>query len=218
MTDDLRTLLRGLPVFAGDLPVFDPAAAPPDPRSLFTEWLRTAIDRGVAEPHVMVLSTVDPDGRPSSRALILKDVDAAGWQFASSSASRKGRELAGAPHAALSFYWQPLGRQVRVRGSVRSLGPAASARDFRARSAGSRVESLAGRQSEPLADPAEHAAAVRQAAARLAADPDLVPPEWTLYAVAPDEVEFWQADRGRRHVRLRYARRDGGWHRELLWP
>lgn len=218
MTDDLRALLRGLAVFAGDLPAFDTEATPDEPVPLFTEWLRTAIERDVPEPHVMTLSTVDSEGRPTSRALILKNVDGSGWQFASTSAGRKGRELGATPFAALNFYWQPLGRQVRVRGAVRSLGPEASARDFLARSPGSRVETLAGRQSEPLTDPADLAEAVARAEQRVAAEPDLVSPTWTLYAVQPDEVEFWQADKGRRHVRLRYERGDDGWTKGRLWP
>ena len=218
MTNDLRTQLRGLPVFAGELPGFDPDSAPDEPVVLFTDWLRTAIEGGVPEPHVMTLSTVDAEGRPSSRALILKDVDGSGWQFASTSAGRKGRELAANPYAALSVYWQPLGRQVRVRGTVASAGREASARDFLARSPGARAESLAGRQSEPLTDLGELEEEVRRAARRLAAEPDLVPPSWTLYALQPDEVEFWQADAGRRHVRLRYTRSGAGWVRERLWP
>jgi pyridoxamine 5'-phosphate oxidase len=218
MTDDLRTLLRGLAVFAGDLPEFDTGAAPGDPVALFTEWLRLAIRQGIPEPHVMTLSTVDAMGNPSSRALILKDVDESGWQFASTSAGRKGCELAGRPYAALNFYWQPLGRQVRVRGPVRSLGPEAGACDFLARSAGARAESLAGRQSEPLGHTDQIETAAREARERLTAQPDLVSPDWTLYTVQPDEVEFWQADKQRRHRRLHYTRRDGGWAKGLLWP
>ncbi|MDN3359408.1 pyridoxal 5'-phosphate synthase [Actinomadura sp. DC4] len=215
----MRDLLRGLPVFAADLPEFDAGAVPAEPVSLFTEWLDGAIEAGVPEPHAMTVSTADGEGRPSSRILICKDVDADGhWYFAANGTSRKGRELAANPHAALAFYWAPQGRQIRVRGPVRAAGAERSAADFLARSPGSRAEALTGRQSDVLEDPADLEAAVRAAADRLTADPGLVAPGWTLYAVAAAEVEFWQADRDRRHTRLRYTRDGAAWARERLWP
>jgi pyridoxamine 5'-phosphate oxidase len=218
--DGLRDLLRGLPVFAGQLPEFDPAAAPDDPVALFGGWLAEAVAAGEPEPHVMTLSTADARGRPSSRALICKDVDAAGnWYFASGARSRKGRELAENPQAALAFYWPGLGRQIRIAGAVTAAGPRASAADFLARSAGGRAESLTGRQSEVLADPADLRGALGAARACLEADPQLVAPDWTLYALAATEAEFWQADREREHIRLRYRREHGaGWRRDRLWP
>ncbi|WP_234430765.1 pyridoxine/pyridoxamine 5'-phosphate oxidase [Streptomyces sp. NRRL F-4489] len=216
---DLRQLLRDLPVFAADpLPVFDPAETPGDPVALFTDWLLGAIRAQVPEPHAMTLATAGPDGDPSARTLILKDVDAAGWRFAAHRASGKGRELAARPYAALTFYWQPLARQVRVRGPVVPESAERSAADFLARSAGARAEALLGRQSRPLASLAERDAAVAGAAERLARDPGLVPPEWTLYAVRAEEVEFWQGSRDRDHTRLRYRRDGAGWTKELLWP
>src|ERR1700753_1966015 len=122
----IRELLRGLPVFAGDLPDFEPDQAPDDPVTLFTDWLAAAVAAGVPEPHVMSLATVAVDGRPSSRMLILKDVEPEGRSyFASTSTSRKGRELADRPYAALGFYWPRLGRQLRIGGRG---GPAAGAR------------------------------------------------------------------------------------------
>jgi pyridoxamine 5'-phosphate oxidase len=216
----MRDLLRGLPVFAADLPEFDADAAPEEPVALFAQWLAGAIDAKVPEPHAMTVSTADGDGHPSSRVLICKDVDADGrWYFAANATSRKGRELAANPYAALAFYWPPQGRQIRVRGPVHTAGADRSAADFLARSPGSRAEALTGRQSDVLDDPAELETAVRSAQDRLAADPELVAPGWTLYAVAADDVEFWQADQDRRHTRLRYTR--GGarrWTRHRLWP
>jgi pyridoxamine 5'-phosphate oxidase len=215
----MRELLRGLPVFAADLPVFDADAAPREPVSLFAQWLAGALEAKVPEPHAMAVSTADGDGRPSSRILICKDVDADGrWYFAANGTSRKGRELAANPHAALTFYWPPQGRQIRVRGPVRAAGTDRSAADFLARSPGSRAEALTGRQSDVLDDPAELETAVRSAQDRLAADPELVAPGWTLYAVTADEVEFWQADQDRRHTRLRYTRDGALWTRHRLWP
>ncbi|MCQ4207072.1 pyridoxine/pyridoxamine 5'-phosphate oxidase [Streptomyces longispororuber] len=216
--DDLRQLLRGLEVFAGELPVFDPAAAPGTPAELFTEWLLGAVDAGVREPHAMTLSTAGADGNPQARTLILKAVTADGWQFASDGGSVKARDLAARPYAALTFYWSPLARQVRVRGPVVRESAEAGAADFRARGAAARAEALLGRQSRPLAGPDERDAAVREAEARLAREPGLVAPGWTLHTVRPDAVEFWQGDRERRHTRLSYLRTGDGWRKQLLWP
>jgi pyridoxamine 5'-phosphate oxidase len=215
----VRDLLRRLPVFDTDLPVFEPGLAPADPVTLFTEWLAAAIRAGVPEPHAMSLATVDASGHPSSRVLICKDVEPQGcWYFASSSTSRKGRELAVRPHAALCFYWPRQGRQIRIRGEATPASPGRSAADFLARPPGSRVEGLVGRQSDILADPADQDAAVAAARERMAADPQVVAPAWTLYGVLADEIEFWQADRDRQHVRLRYRRDNREWLRERLWP
>ncbi len=216
--DPIRDRLRSLPVFAGELPGFDPSDAPEHPAALFWRWLEEAIDAGVREPHAMTLSTVDAAGRPSARVLILKGLADGGWQFATSRASRKGAELDATPWAAATFYWSEQGRQVRLRGRVLDAGPEAAARDFLARSEGARVEALAGSQSAPLRDPADLDAALDEAAGQLAAEPGLVAEAWALFQLVPDEVEFWQADRARRHVRLRYSLGDGGWTRGLLWP
>jgi hypothetical protein len=96
----VRDLLRGLPVFDRPLPAFDTESVPGEPSALFLSWLHEAIDAGVSEPHAMTLSTVDADGRPDARVLILKDIDADGWQFATATTSAKGAQLAGRPHAA----------------------------------------------------------------------------------------------------------------------
>lgn len=210
--------LRALPSLAGPLPAFDPAAAPADPDELFDRWLADAVEAGVVEPHAMTLSTVDPVGRPSARVLILKYLRAGCWAFASGATSRKGKELANTPWAALTFYWPALGRQVRVRGPVEIADADESAADFLARSSGARGAGLLGNQSEPLIDLAERDRVLDEATARATAEPDLLSQEWTVYRVVADEVEFWQGDERRRHVRLRYARTGDGWHRSLLWP
>lgn len=212
------TYLRALPSLAGPLRDFDPETAPAEPDSLFELWLAEAVDAGVVEPHAMTLSTVDPVGRPSARVLILKYLDAGRWAFASGASSRKGKEIANTPWAALTFYWPVLGRQVRVRGAVEVADAEESAADFLARSAGARGGGLVGNQSELLTDLAERDRVLDEAAGRAAADPGLVAPEWTVYRVVADEVEFWQGDERRRHVRVRYIRDGVGWVRQLLWP
>ncbi|PVZ54447.1 pyridoxine/pyridoxamine 5'-phosphate oxidase [Arthrobacter sp. H-02-3] len=133
MSESFRRYLRALPDFPDVLPEFDPAAAPADPAELFRQWLAEALEAGVPQPNACSLATADADGRPSSRMLILKDIDADGWHFATSRESRKGHELTSNPHAALNFFWQPQGRQVRVAGDVVALSAAASAADWHAR-------------------------------------------------------------------------------------
>jgi len=135
VSDILRRRLRALPDFPSDLPGFDPATAPADPTELFLGWLDEALAAGVRQPHAFSLATVAASGAPSSRMLILKDLDEDGWQFATARTSRKGRELAENPRAAMNFYWSELGRQVRVVGSVVELSAEASARDWAERPA-----------------------------------------------------------------------------------
>jgi pyridoxamine 5'-phosphate oxidase len=216
--DEIRARLRALPVFEQALPPFPVDEAPTGPAPLFWRWLLDAIEAGVREPHAFTLATSDATGRPTTRVLILKGLEHERWQFASGAGSRKGRELAATPFAAINVYWPTLGRQVRLRGRVEPAGAEASERDYLARSAGARAEALAGRSGDVLRDPAELDVALAEAGARIAAEPGLVAPSWTLWSLAPDEVEFLQADRERRHTRLRYLAEAGGWRRETLWP
>lgn len=216
--DGGRSYLRALPVVSGTGCGFEIDQAPADPMSLFVAWLKQAVDAGVPEPHAMTISTVDAQGMPRARVLIVKAVDDAGWHFAVSSVSQKGRDLDAHPAAALTFYWPALVRQVRVVGAVISDGAAASADDFRARPVGSRAMALTLRQSQALHDVAELDTEIDKAYRRLSDEPDLVPDEWTSYAVFPNEVEFWEGSPDRRHRRLAYHRVDDGWERTQLWP
>ncbi len=214
----MKTELRALASLAGPYPPFDAEAAPDDPRDLFSSWLREAIVSGIREPHAMVLSTTDENGAPDARALILKNLDARGWHFATSGNGPKGSQIAANPYVALTFYWAALGRQVRLRGIAFPAGEPERAADFRARSPAARAAALAGRQSQPLyARPDLHAAIATQAR-RLEAEPDLVAPNWQLFIVMPHEVEFWQGAEDRLHHRLLYRREKPGWLRESLWP
>ena len=212
--------LRSVPVFAGELPGFDPTDVPADPVALFQAWLGQAIDAGVSEPHAMTVATVDPTGAPSSRVVILKDVRAGGWEFATDARSRKARDLDGNPLAAASFYWPAQGRQVRLTGPVRQLGAQASAADFLARSPASRAAALAVRPGEPLGSAAELEAALGAALRRVQREPELVLVEWLLLVLTPLELEFWQGRPSRAHVRLGYRRDRLGdpWRHTLRWP
>ncbi|MFE2373595.1 pyridoxal 5'-phosphate synthase [Streptomyces sp. NPDC059398] len=232
-TDFLHTLrVWDLP----ELPEFDPDTAPAAPLPLFREWLRSAAAAGQPEPHVMTLATVDADGRPDVRTLMLHGADARGWHFASHSGSAKGRQLAACPEAALGFYWPAQARQVRVRGRVTAAPAAESQADLHGRSTGALAAALTGRMSGVLGSLDELERASATAWERARAEPEAPVPSWTRYVLDPAEVEFFQGDARRRHVRLRYRRTEGrsaspeesretsrdesrsDWVRELLWP
>jgi len=137
----LRARLRALPVLSGTAPEDDFAQYAADPRTQFTRWLDTAIAAGVREPHAMTLSTVDTEGLPDARIVILKDLDEAGWHFGVRNSSANGRQLAATHVAALTFYWPEQVRQVRVRGVVRRDAEAVRIADFQARSASAQAAS-----------------------------------------------------------------------------
>ncbi|MFD9051496.1 pyridoxine/pyridoxamine 5'-phosphate oxidase [Streptomyces zaomyceticus] len=215
---DFHHALRSLKVWDTELPGFDPAAAPPEPLALFHDWFTAAVAVGQTEPHTLSLATVDEEGRPDVRTVMLHDADARGWHFASHATSAKGRQLAARPEAALGFYWPVQGRQVRIRGHVAVGTPEEAYEDLHARSTGALAAALVGRQSELLDSPETLAEASAAAWLRAREEPDAQAPTWTLYVVEPAEVEFFQGDEQRRHLRLRYRRTADGWTRELLWP
>jgi pyridoxamine 5'-phosphate oxidase len=219
MTDtSIRDTLRALRVFDVALPECDFDEAPLTPERLFLRWLSEAIEGGVREPHAMTVSTVDSNGRPNSRVLILKTLDHGKWGFAISRTSRTGHELDATPWAALDFHWREVGRQVRVRGAARDAGAKESRRDYLARPVGSRTQSWVAKPGHVLDRTEDLEAALAQARAKVDADPDAVPPHWTRYDVLADAVEFFQADTQRRHQRLLYTLADGEWRHDRLWP
>lgn len=166
----------------------------------------------------MTLSTSDEEGLPDARIVMLHGADADGWAFATHATSRKGRQLAARPYAALTFYWPVLGRQVRVRGPVTSAPSEEAQADLHARSTGALAAALTGRQSEILSSAQDLARASEAAWEHAREHPTAASPTWTLYRLRPDEVEFFQGDARRRHARLRYRRGAGAWDREQLWP
>ncbi|GAA3535009.1 pyridoxal 5'-phosphate synthase [Amycolatopsis ultiminotia] len=209
--------LRGWPSFPEQLPDFDPGAAPERPDDLFLAWLTEAGEHVLA-PHAVTLSTVDDDGAPDARVVILKDVGPDGWAVATSSESPKGRQLGANPRAALTFFWPGRGRQVRARGVVMPASAEVSADDFLARPPASKVEAYVGHQSQVLPDPGQLTDAAAEAERWVAQHPDTAPETWTRYLIQPSTVEFWQAAHDRRHLRLRYRRDGSSWVRERLWP
>ncbi|MFH8756481.1 pyridoxal 5'-phosphate synthase [Streptomyces atroolivaceus] len=216
--NDFRDLLHAQRVWDVPLPRFDPSAAPAAPLPLFHAWFAEAVAAGQSEPHTMSLATADARGRPDVRTLMLHDADERGWHFATHATSAKGRQLAGHPYAALGFYWPAQGRQVRVRGTAVPASREESQADLHARSTGALAAALTGSQSEVLPAHEELVRASEAAWERARAEPGAEAETWTRYVVEPQEVEFFQGDDRRRHVRLRYRREGAGWTRELLWP
>ena len=214
----MRELLRSLPALSGSAPDLDLTALPADPVELFAQWFEVALERGVPEPHAATLATADVDGRPSARVLVLKDVGPDGFAFATDARSAKARDLAANAQASLSFWWQPLVRQVRVSGPARYLGDAASGDDYLARSPASRAAAAGVRPGEPLTSLDELHTAMAASRERIDADPGFVLPTWQAWLVVPEVVEFWQGSPDRAHVRVVYRRDAAAWRHELTWP
>jgi len=168
--------------------------------------------------NAMTLATVDGEGRPSARVVLLKGVDARGFTFFTNYASRKGRELAGNPNAALVFYWGDQEREVTVAGEVAKLPEVEADAYFRSRPLGSRIGAWASRQSEVAADRRALEAAWAEREREFAGREVPRPAHWGGYVLDPSRVEFWQGRPNRLHDRFRYLRRPEGWVVERLFP
>jgi pyridoxamine 5'-phosphate oxidase len=188
-----------------------------DPLRQFNGWLEEARDAGVPLPEAMLLATADGSGRPSARMLLLKSAGAEGFTFFTGYASRKGRELAENPRAAIVVYWHKLGRQVRVEGIVQRLPAEQSDAYFETRPPRSRAAAAASRQSEVIGGRQELEAEVERL---LTEHGDGVPrpDRWGGYLLVPESIELWQHREDRLHDRLRYTREGEGWRLERLAP
>ena len=189
-----------------------------DPIVEITRWIDEAQRAGVPGWDSMVVATADGHGAPSARFVLLRGVDALGFRFYSNYDSRKGRDLAANPRAALVLHWQELGRQVRVTGTVTRLSSDESVEYWKNRPVESRLSAWASRQSEVVADRATLEAAVEAARAQHPDGDVPLPPFWGGYLVTPDEIELWQHRDDRLHDRLRYRRDGDGWTIERLQP
>jgi pyridoxamine 5'-phosphate oxidase len=190
-----------------------------DPIEQFRRWYAEVEASGAPQPEAMTLATATPDGRPSARVVLLKQVDARGFVFFTNRESRKGRELEANPHVALAWLWPGLERQVRATGTVAQLSEAESDAYFATRSRGSQLGAWASQQSRPLARRGELDERWAELEAQYA-DADVPrPPHWGGFRVAPREIEFWQGRANRLHDRFAYTRTvDGRWERVRLAP
>ncbi len=218
MTDDaapnpalMREQYRSTPLLETDLA--------PTPMEQFARWFLQATSSGLHEPNAMVVSTATPDGRPSSRTVLLKQYDSLGFVFYTNYASRKGREIAANPYVSLLFPWHPIARQVVVTGTVARIGRDETTAYFRSRPHGSQLGAWASAQSAVIGSRDELITAYEELAARHPEDEQVpAPPEWGGYRITPETVEFWQGHENRLHDRLRYAGGDGTWRVERLSP
>jgi pyridoxamine 5'-phosphate oxidase len=190
---------------------------PSDPFALVRAWLDDAAAADIAEPSAAALATAGADGRPALRFVLVRGVDERGARFFTNYESRKAQALAANPHAALTFYWQPLERQLRLEGPVERLAPDESDAYFAARARDSRIGAWASRQSRELASRDELDARVAEIAARF---PEDVPrPEfWGGFRLRPELVEFWTGRPNRLHHREEWRRGADGWSVRRLNP
>jgi pyridoxamine 5'-phosphate oxidase len=190
----------------------------PDPIIQFQRWLKDAVDAGIPQENAMTLATASADGKPSARIVLMKSVDAQGFTFFTNYQSRKGRDLQENPRAALIFYWEALGRQVRIEGVVEKIPAEESDAYFNSRPLENKLSSLASPQSQPTTrtelDQRYDALKLRYA------DRAIPRPEhWGGYRVRPERIEFWQRRFARLNDRLAYERRtDGRWEMVRLAP
>jgi pyridoxamine 5'-phosphate oxidase len=179
-----------------------------DPLAQFAIWFRDAQTAGIRLPEAAALATASVDAAPAARMVLVKSFDARGFVFYSNYASRKGHELDANPRAALLFYWDPLGRQVRIEGPVERVSASDSAAYARSRPRGSQLSALASPQSQTIAGRVELEQRVAELQERYGTGALPVPSCWGGFRLAAESVEFWQQRQDRLHDRLRYRRRD----------
>ncbi|AQU71053.1 pyridoxamine 5'-phosphate oxidase [Streptomyces niveus] len=193
----------------------------PGPMEQFARWFKDVVAGGLHEPNAMVVSTATPDGRPSSRTVLLKAYDERGFVFYTNYGSRKGREIEANRYVALLFPWHALALQVVVTGTASRVGREETAAYFRTRPHGSQLGAWASDQSTPIGSRAELLERYEELGRRYGADEQVpVPPHWGGVRVVPETVEFWQGHENRLHDRLRYVREPESerWRVERLCP
>ena len=196
----------------------DPHSIETDPFAQFAEWLRLATQSGIPEPTAMAVATADASGRPNVRMLLLKGVDERGFVFYTNLGSPKAAELAANPRAALCFYWNQIGRQVRVAGPVERVTDTEADAYFATRPRLSQIGAWASHQSQPMTDRFELERNCAAEALRFGLGAVPRPPGWSGYRVVPETIEFWQEKPFRLHERVRFTRTAGVWATQRIFP
>src|SRR6218665_1456253 len=196
------------------------AQAPAEPLALFQQWFADArnTEQLPVEANAMTLATVDADGRPHCRVLLLKSLDEQGFTFFTNYDSAKGEQLAERPFAAMTFFWPALERQVRIEGRVEKVSAEDSDAYFQVRPLGSRLGAWASPQSRVIADRGELEGLLADTERRFLDQAPTCPPHWGGYRLLPERIEFWQGRASRLHDRLNYRLENGNWQRERLAP
>jgi pyridoxamine 5'-phosphate oxidase len=189
-----------------------------DPIPLFQTWLQEATACGLEEPTAMTVATVDPEGYPDARMLLLKGVDECGFVFYTNMQSPKARALLHDPRVALCFYWGAIGKQVRVRGRANVVNDETANAYFATRSRLSQISAWASKQSTEMHGYFELEAEVAKAAFRFGVGEVPRPPFWSGFRVVPERIEFWRQKPFRRHERILYTRTSDGWQKQWLYP
>ncbi|MEN9720118.1 pyridoxamine 5'-phosphate oxidase [Limnohabitans sp. MMS-10A-178] len=192
-------------------------ASAADPLKQFERWLNEAIQSEVPEPNAMTVATVASNMRPSTRVVLIKGYDERGIVWYTNYDSRKGKELAGNPYAALQFHWVELERVVRIEGRMEKISDAESDAYFHSRPLDSRIGAWASPQSQVIDGRGVLVTNAAKYAAQFMLNPPR-PPHWGGYRLVPDEWQFWQGRKSRLHDRLRYRLNEGNWLRERLAP
>lgn len=189
-----------------------------DPFALFDEWLALARLNEPNDPHAMALASVDGDGLPDVRMVLLNAYDRRGFCFFTNFESEKGIQLLAQPKAAMVMHWKSLRRQVRVRGPVEVVSAAEADAYFSSRPVGSQIASSVSRQSRVLASRAEMLDAVAELTGRVGEGPVSRPAHWSGFRILPSSIEFWKDGEFRLHDRVRFTRERDGWSRTRLYP
>jgi pyridoxamine 5'-phosphate oxidase len=189
-----------------------------EPYALFSRWLDDATASEPNDPNAVALASVDPDGLPDVRMVLLKGFDAQGFVFYTNYESAKGREILSSMKAAMCFHWKSLRRQVRVRGPVECVGDAEADAYFASRPRGSRIGAWASAQSRPLESRFALEKAVAEYTARYAIGEIPRPPYWSGFRIRPVSIEFWHDRPFRLHDRVRFEAVDEGWTKTRLYP
>ncbi|MGA8132661.1 MAG: pyridoxamine 5'-phosphate oxidase [Pseudomonas gingeri] len=196
------------------------ALAPAEPFALFHQWFAEAVktEQAPVEANAMTLATVDEEGRPHCRILLLKGLDEVGFTFFTNYESDKGRQLAARPFAAMTFFWPTLERQVRIEGRVVKVSAQESDAYFQVRPLGSRLGAWASPQSRVIADRGELEGLLQNTEARFSDTQPDCPEHWGGYRLLPERIEFWQGRASRLHDRLDYRLLGADWTRRRLAP